>query len=112
MTQEYHYKPLLNLKSKRLRNILYWATEVKHLGMIPAMKFLMDENCQTQKTSSTSTDCSTLSGNAGIHQTTKNATGIALNCLLKNQVQSQVTTVLTLLPIIIIIPLFFIIFLL
>lgn len=41
------YKPSLNLKTKRLKNILYWATEVKHLGMIPAMKFLMDENCQS-----------------------------------------------------------------
>ena len=40
------YKPISNLKTARLKNILYWATEVKHLGMIPAMKFLMDENCQ------------------------------------------------------------------
>jgi len=44
------YKPVLNLKTKRLKNILYWAIEVKHLGMIPAMKFLMDENCQSDFT--------------------------------------------------------------
>jgi hypothetical protein len=40
------YRPITNRQTKRLKGILYWATEVKHLGMIPGMKFLLDENCQ------------------------------------------------------------------
>lgn len=70
------------------------------VGAFIAVAIMLGIGIQILGNVQTSTNCSTLPGNAGVHQTTTNATGWALTCLNNN---TQIQNAYTLLEVVIIV---------
>jgi len=70
------------------------------VGAFIAVAIMLGIGIQILGNVQTSTNCGTLPGNAGTHQTTSNATGWALSCLNNN---TQIQNAYTLLEVVIIV---------
>ena len=70
------------------------------VGAFIAVAIMLGIGIQILGNVQTSTNCATLPGNAGVHQTTSNATGWALTCLNNN---TQIQNAYTLLEVVIIV---------
>lgn len=70
------------------------------VGAFIAVAIMLGIGIQILGNVQTSTNCSSLPGNAGVHQTTSNATGWALTCLNNN---TQIQNAYTLLEVVIIV---------
>ena len=70
------------------------------VGAFIAVAIMLGIGIQILGNVQTSTNCSSLPGNAGTHQTTSNATGWALTCLNNN---TQIQNAYTLLEVVIIV---------
>lgn len=78
--------------------------------MIPVMIMILSSVSSVTSSSSASSDCSTLPGNAGIHQTISNATSWAKECIVKkNNLSNSISLVMVILIVVVAVAILFVV---